>query len=146
MLLLALAGAAFYALKQHEAYVKANTAYLQMQANEDNYKKQIAEQSATIADLEKKIEELQRNDGSIGEGDIVYEITDGGMRFRVEPTSDAELTTYNGYSQVETGERYRVLEVVNDKDLGDEYLWAKLADNVYFCLGSDSDNWVKRID
>jgi cell division protein FtsB len=144
LLLAALAGSVFYALKQHEAYVKANTAYLQVQANEDNYKKQIAEQGATIEALNKQIEEMQKNDGSIGEGDIVYEITDGGMRFRVEPTSDAELTTYNGYSQVETGEKYRVLEVVNDKDLGDQYTWAKLADNVYFCLGEDEE-WVKRI-
>ncbi len=144
LLLAALAGSVFYALKQHEAYVKANTAYLQVQANEDNYKKQIAEQGATIEALNKQIEEMQKNDGSIGEGNIVYEITDGGMRFRVEPTSDAELTTYNGYSQVETGEKYRVLEVVNDKDLGDQYTWAKLADNVYFCLGEDEE-WVKRI-
>ena len=89
---------------------------------------------------------MQKNDGSIGEGDIVYEIVDGGMRFRTEPTSDAELTEYNGYSQVETGEKYRVLEVVNDKDLGDQYQWAKLADNVYFCLGGEDDYWVKKID
>ena len=146
LLLAALGGAAFYAWKQHEAYVKANTAYLQMQANEENYKKQIADQSATIEALNKQISDLQAKNDMIGDGDIIYEILDGGMRFRTEPTSDAELTTYNGISEVETGEKYRVLEVVNDRDLGDQYLWAKLADNVYFCLGSEDDEWVKKID
>ncbi len=146
LLLACCGGAAFYAYKQHEAYVKANTAYLQMQANEENYKKQIADQAATIETLSKQIEEMQKNDDAMGEGKLIYEIVDGGMYFRKEPTSDAELTTYNGASTAENGEKYKVIEVVNDKDYGDKYKWAKIADEVYFCLGTEDEVWAKEVN
>ena len=145
-LLLALCGAAaFYAYKQHQAYVKANTAYLQMQANEENYKKQIADQATTIEALNRQIEELQNDSDAMGEGKLIYEIVDGGMYFRKQPTSDAELTTYNGAETAENGEKYKVIEVVNDKDYGDKYKWAKIADEVYFCLGTEDEVWAKEV-
>ena len=146
LLLACVAGAAFYAYKQHEAYVKANTAYLQMQANEENYKKQINDLSSTIEALNKQIEELQDDSDAMGEGKLIYEVVDGGMYFRKEPTSDAELTTFNGASTAENGEKYRVIEVVNDKDYGDKYTWAKIADEVYFCLGTKDEVWAKPAD
>ena len=146
LLLLSCAFAAFYAYKQHQAYVKANTAYIQMQANEENYKKQIAELNANIEELNKKIEDLKNESEAMGDGNLIYEVIDGGMYFRKEPTSDAELTTFNGASTAENGERYRVIEVVNDKDYGDRYKWAKIADEVYFCLGSEDDVWAQKVD
>ena len=145
LLLGACVGAIIYAYKQHQEYVKVNTAYMQVQANEENYKQQIAEKDATIQNLTQQIEALQ-NQGAQGEGNMIYVIVDGGMRFRKAPTSDAELTEYNGASQVENGEKYRVIEVVNDKDLGDQYTWAKVADEVYFCLGTKDEVWAKKVD
>ena len=144
-LLLALcAGALFYGLKQHQAYVKVNTEYLQLQANEENYKRQISEKDVQIQTLTKQIEDL-KSGGANGEGTLIYEIVDGGMYFRTEPTSDATKVTYNGKETADTGEKYRVIEVVDDKDVSG-LTWAKVAENVYFCLGSSEDVWAKKVD
>ena len=143
LLLLALAGSIFYGLNQHQAYVKANTAYLQMQANEANYKKQIADQATTIETLSKELEEAKNP--KKGEGNIVYEITDGPISFRNEPSRDGEIVSYNGSELAGNGEKYNVIEVVKGTDDPD-YSWAKVADNVYFCLGTADDVWAKKVD
>ena len=139
------AGAAIYAIKQRQAYVKVNTQYLQVLANEEAYKKQIAEKDATIEALNKQIEALQNAGSQGGEGKLVYEITDGPITFRKEPTSDAEKTTFNGKGQAETGEKFNVIEVVADKDVKDGPSWAKVADNIYFCIGENSA-WAKQVN
>ena len=141
-------GALIYGVKQHNQYVKVNTENVQLKANEDSYKKQIAEKDATIASLTEQINNQSQGGGSSSgtnpAGKLVYKIVDGPMHFRVSPTSDADTTTYNGATLANNGEQFNVIEIVNDKDLGDQYTWAKLADNVYFCLGEDEE-WVKRI-
>jgi len=146
LLLAACAGAVFYALNQHNAYVKANTENQQIKAAQDTLKQQIAEKDAMIENLNKQIEEKGKS-GS-GEGDLVYVIVDGGMYFRKEPTSDAEKVTYNNSSQALTGEEYHVIEVVNDKDIKTEPIpqWAKIADGVYFCIGTEDDVWAEKAD
>ena len=146
LLLAACAGAVFYALNQHNAYVKANTENQQIKAAQDTLKQQIAEKDALIENLNKQIEEKGKS-GS-GEGDLVYVIVDGGMYFRKEPTSDAEKVTYNNSSQALTGEEYHVIEVVNDKDIKTEPIpqWAKIADGVYFCIGTEDDVWAEKAD
>ncbi len=141
LLLAALAGCAFYALKQHQAYVKANTGYLQMQANETNYKQQIADQAATIEALTKQIDDLKNN--AAGEGELLYEVVDGPISFRTSPSRQADLTTYNGKDYAYNNDKFRVIEVVKGTDDAD-YSWAKVADKVYFCLGTDSDVWAKK--
>jgi hypothetical protein len=143
LLLAACAGSLFYALKQHQSLVKTKTEYLQLQANEENYKRQLQEKDDTINNLTKQIEEL-KNANNKGTGSLIYEIVDGGMYFRNEPTSDADKTTFNGAEQCLTGEKYNVIEVVDDKDVAG-IKWAKLADNVYFCLGTAEETWAKQV-
>lgn len=140
LLLASLAGCGFYALKQHQAYVKANTSYLQMQANEANYKKQISDQAATIEALSKQIEDLKNN--ASGEGQLLYVVTDGPISFRTSPSRQADLTTYNGKDYAYNDDKFKVVEVVKGTDDAD-YSWAKVADKVYFCLGTESDVWAK---
>ncbi len=144
LLMALLAGAGFYALKQHQAYVKANTAYLQMQANEANYKKQIADQATTIETLSKQIEELKNS--AKGEGNIVYEIIDGPISFRTGPSRDSDDTTYNGNDVASNSEKYKVIEIVADEDPDEDLKWAKVADKVYFCIGTSEEVWAKKAD
>ena len=143
LLLAALAGVGFYALKQHQAYVKANTAYLQMQANENNYKTQIADQATTIETLNKQIEEIKSN--VKGEGNIIYEVVDGPISFRKSASREADTTTYNGNEYAVNGDKFKVIEVVKGTDDPD-YSWAKVADGVYFCIGTSSEAWAKKAE
>ena len=139
-------GAFIYAVNQHKAYVDINTKYVQVQANEENYKKQLAEKDATIEALQAQINNSGSGSGQSTSG-TVYEIVDGPITFRKEPTSDAEATTFNGKEYAETGDKLTVIEVVNDKDVSNGPKWAKVADNVYFCLGNDDDNpWAKKVN
>ena len=144
LLMALLAGAGFYAYKQHQAYVKANTYYLQMQANEANYKKQIADQATTIETLNKQIEELKNS--AKGEGNIIYEIVDGPISFRKGPSRDSDGTVYNDKDVASNGEKYKVIEVVADNDPDEDLRWAKVADNVYFCIGTSEEDWAKKAD
>ncbi len=145
LLLISSLGAAWYAYKQHQEYVKANTENLQLKANVENYEKQISERDAQIADLKQQLEE-KNSKPAAGDGDLIYEVVDGPMYFRKEPTSDADRVKYEGAETAENGDRFMVIEVVNDKDLGDEYQWAKIAEDVYFCLGTKDDVWAKKVD
>ncbi|MBO7676425.1 MAG: hypothetical protein J6S49_02810 [Erysipelotrichaceae bacterium] len=137
-------GALIYGVKQHNSYVKVNTENVQLKANEDNYKKQIADKDATIANLTAQLEQKESGTPSGGQGKLIYEITDGPMHFRVSPTSDADTTTYNGASLANNGEKYNVIEIVNDKDLGDKVKWAKIADNIYFCVNDNGNVYAKQ--
>ena len=148
LLLLATAVAAvYYAYKQHEAYVKANTSYLQLQANENAYKKQIADKDAQIADLTQQIEELKSSSSSSSSdatGTLIYEIVDGPISFRKAPGVDAESTTYNGNTHAENGSKYQVMEIIEDPyDEGRK--WAKINDSVYFCIGYQDAVWAKEV-
>ena len=141
-------GAFIYAVNQHKAYVDINTKYVQVQANEENYKKQLAEKDATIAALNEQINSKDTNPSSdtpSGQGTLVYEVVDGGMHFRKAPTSDAEAITYNGKELASNGEKYNVIEIVNDRDLGDKLKWAKIADEVYFCVEDNGAVWAKKV-
>ena len=112
----------------------------QMQANEANYKKQISDQAATIEALSKQIEDLKNN--ASGEGELLYVVTDGPISFRTSPSRQADLTTYNGKDYAYNDDKFKVIEVVKGTDDAD-YSWAKVADKVYFCLGTDSEVWAK---
>ena len=140
-------GALIYGVKQHNQYVKVNTENVQLKANEDSYKKQIAEKDATIASLTEQINNQSHTSGGGSgtnpKGNLVYKIVDGPMHFRVSPTSDADTTTYNGATLANNGEEFNVIEIVNDKDLGDKVKWAKLADNVYFCVDDNGNVYAK---
>ena len=143
LLLLALAGSLFYGINQHKEYVKANTAYLQMQANEANYKKQIADQATTIETLSKELEEAKNP--KKGEGDLVYEVVDGPMQFRTGPGKSYDDTTYNGEDYAVNGDKFNVIEVVEDSS-EEGLMWAKVADKVYFAIGYEDDVWAKKVD
>ena len=145
LLLAACAGAVFYALNQHSAYVKANTENQQVKAAQDVLKQQIAEKDATIEALNKQIDDFNKS-GASGEGDMVYEVIDGGMYFRTEPTTGSDTTTYNGNSQAFTGEKYRVIEVVDDLVSTEEKKWAKIDNDVYFCVESYGEIWAKKVN
>ena len=142
-------GALIYGVKQHSAYVKVNTENVQLKAKEDSYQKQIAEKDATIANLTKQLEEKTSGGGGSGtnpKGNLVYKIVDGPLHFRVSPTSDADATTYNGESLAYNDKEFNVIEIVNDKDLGDKVKWAKLADNVYFCVDDNGNVYAKPVN
>ncbi len=148
LLLATTIGSLIYAIKQRNAYVKVNTENVQLKANEDNYKKQLAEKDATIAALNEQINSKNTNPSSdtpSGQGTLVYEVVDGGMHFRKAPTSDAEAITYNGKELASNGEKYNVIEIVNDRDLGDKLKWAKIADEVYFCVEDNGAVWAKKV-
>lgn len=138
LLLLTSIAAIVYALRQRNAYQDANAKYLQLQANQENFQKQIAEKDAMIADLNKQIEELQAKK----EEGTKYEIVDGPITFRVTPSVDGESTTFEGKSSAENGETYMVLEVIEDKN-DEGRKWAKVADDVYFCIGYLDSVWAK---
>lgn len=139
-------GSIIYGLKQHSNYVKANTENVQLRANEENYKSQINEKDATIAALTEQLNNRSSSDSSTpaGQGDTVYEIVDGPLHFRNEPTTDADEVSYNGKSLAENGEKFKVIEIVNDKDLGGSLKWAKVADNVYFCVEDNGNVYAKK--
>ena len=138
LLLLTAAAAIFYALKQRSAYQDANTKYLQLQANQEAFQKQLAEKDAMIEDLNRQIEELQKKK----EEGTEYVIVDGPITFRLTPSVDGESTTFEGKSSAENGDTYKVLEVIEDKnDVGRK--WAKVADDVYFCIGYLDSVWAK---
>ena len=143
LLLLATSVAAvFYAYKQHQAYVNANTSYLQLQANENAYKKQIADKDAQIADLTKQIEELKEANSATPAGSLIYEVVDGPLSFRKAPGMDAELTTYNGNEKANTGQKFQVMEIIDDES-EETRQWAKINDEVYFCIGYMGEVWAK---
>ncbi|MBQ3296042.1 MAG: hypothetical protein IJH00_06155 [Erysipelotrichaceae bacterium] len=139
-------GALIYGVKQHNQYVKVNTENVQLKANEERYKKDIADKDATIASLTEQINNQGQSSGGGNTpslGKLVYKIVDGPLHFRVSPTSDADATTYNGASLANNGEEYNVFEIVNDKDLGSQVKWAKLADNIYFCVDDNGNVYAK---
>ena len=147
ILLAACVGAIIYALNQHKAYVKANTDYQQIQASQEVLKQQINERDLTIDTLTKQIEDLQKaKESATGK----YRIVDGPVTFRSTPTKNenpSNETTYQGKSSAEDGDEYDVIEIVEDKDLHDELYWAKVADDVYFCIGNQKDEiWAKKVD
>ena len=114
-----------------------------MQANENNYKTQIADQATTIETLNKQIEELKSN--VKGEGNIIYEVVDGPISFRKSASREADTTTYNGNEYAVNGDKFKVIEVVKGTDDPD-YSWAKVADGVYFCIGTSSEAWAKKAE
>lgn len=147
ILLAACVGAIIYALNQHKAYVKANTDYQQIQASQEVLKQQINERDLTIDTLSKQIEDLQKaKESATGK----YRIVDGPVTFRSTPTKNenpSNATTYQGKSSAEDGDEYDVIEIVEDKVLHDELYWAKVADDVYFCIGNQKDEiWAKKVD
>lgn len=149
LLLLATSVAAvYYAYKQHQAYVKANASYLQLQANENNYKKQIADKDAQIADLNKQIEELKADptpSTPSETGKLVYEIVSGPIQFRSAPDYGSPTTTYNDKEKALDGEKYQVMEIIDD-EVDEGRQWAKIKDGVYFCIGFPNDVWAKKVD
>ena len=145
LLLIVSIASIFYALKQHESYVKANTAYLQLQANEESYLQQLSQKDAQIDALNAELEALKNNSQGGGQGSLVYEITDGPVSFRNKPSRTADKTEYNGEEYAYNNEKFNVIEVVKGEDDPD-YSWAKLKDNVYFCLGTSDEVWAKKVD
>jgi flagellar basal body-associated protein FliL len=144
LLLAGCIGSLVYALKQHQALVKTKTEYLQVQANEENYKRQIQEKDETISALTKQIEELKEANKK-GEGNMVYVVVDGPISFRVKPDSNSDATTYKNESYAYNDEQFNVIEVVAGEN-DSSYSWAKIAENVYFCLGTADDVWAKKAD
>ena len=142
LLLLTSIGAIIYALKQRNSYVEANTKYLQLQANQEEYQKQIAEKDAKIEELRKEIEELKSKPAVSG---TVFEIIDGPITFRKTPGVDGETTSYKGKEQAENGETYTVLEVIEDEN-DEGRKWAKISDNVYFCIGYWDSIWAEEVE
>ena len=141
LLLATCVGCLLYAVNQHRAYVKANTNYNQVLANQDAYKQQIAEKDAMIESLNKQIEEL-KNNNSHNAG--VYEIIDGPISFRSSAERlDDNNTTYNGHDAAENGEKFNVIEIVNSSD---GYSWAKVVDDVYFCIGTSDEVWAQKVE
>lgn len=143
LLLAACAGAVFYALNQHSAYVKANTENQQMKAAQDTLKQQIAEKDALIENLNKQIEDSSKSTVTGAAG--TYKIGDGAITFRVAPSREANKATYQGEEYAYPGEEFPVMEVVKGTDDAD-YSWAKIAENVYFCLGTADDPWAEKVN
>lgn len=139
LLLLTSIGAIIFALRQRSAYVEANTKYLQLQANQEAFQKQIAEKDEEIAKLQQEIEDLKSKPSASGS---TYLIVDGPISFRKQPSVDGESTTYNGQDYAENGEEYKVIEIIDDQvDPGRR--WAKISDDVYFCIGYFDSIWAK---
>ena len=141
LLLAALAAAIFYALSQHKAYVKANTDYQQVLANQETYKQQIASKDAEIEALNKQIEDLKKAQSAGGK----YTVVDGPISFRKEPSREAAETTFNGNEYAQNDDTFDVIEIVKGQD-DSSYKWAKVADDVYFCIGTSDDVWAKKVD
>ena len=145
LLLITSVASLIYAFKQHSAYVKANTSYLQVLANEETYKKQLAEKDATIEALNQQI---ANNTGKKEDtaGTVTYEITDGPVVFRNKPTRDRDDDTmFNGQHQAYNGEKFTVLEVVTGMDDPD-YTYARVGDNIYFCIGNSEEKYAQKVN
>lgn len=145
LLLITSVASLIYAFKQHSAYVKANTNYLQVLANEETYKKQLAEKDATIEALNQQI---ANNPGKKEEtaGTVTYEITDGPVVFRSRPTRDRDDDTlFNGKHEAVNGDRFQVLEVVTGTDDPD-YTYARVGDGIYFCIGNSVETYAQKVN
>ena len=150
LLLATSVAAVYYGYKEHQAYMKANTSFLQMQANENAYKKQIEDKDAQIADLNRQIEELKSSSSSSDSssdssatGKLKYKIVDGPISFKTAPDVSADLTTFDGKEKANNGEVYNVEEIIEDSsDPGRK--WAKINDSVYFCIGYLDSVWAEK--
>ena len=148
ILLATTVGSLIYGLKQHSNYVKVNTENVELRANLDSYKNQLDEKDRTIEALSEQLNNKQTtpepSNVPSGQGTLVYEITNGPLTFRKVNTSDGEAITYKGKEKAQNGEKYNVLEVVNDRDLGDKLKWAKLEENVYFLIEDNGNIYAKK--
>ena len=142
LLLLTSAAAVFYALRQRKAYKDTYAEYMQLKADKETYNSELQKKQDTIDELQKQIEELKKTPANT---DLSYIIVSGPISFRVAPSVDAEGTTYEGRSNANDGEVYNVLEIVDDPNENPELerKWAKIADNVYFCIGIKGSVWAK---
>lgn len=142
VLLATTVAAIIYAMQQHNAYVDVNTKYQQLQplvTEKDNVIKTLENE---ITNLEQQLVEKQKEDSN---EKTVYVITDGPIRFRSTPNRDGDYTKYNGEEYAWDDEEFEVIQVVTGND-DNEYTWAKIADDVYFCLGTKDDVWASKKD
>ncbi|MDO4199075.1 MAG: hypothetical protein Q4D13_08840 [Erysipelotrichaceae bacterium] len=137
LLTICTAAAAFFAYREHNNYVDANTKLSQVLANEDTYKQQIAEKDNLIVSLQQQLDDIKNDDGTTS-----YYVIDGGMVYRKTPTLNGELTSFNGNDRCATGETLKVYAVIDDNDLANTK-WAKLADDVYVCIVYDGEVWAQ---
>ncbi|MBQ6478403.1 MAG: hypothetical protein IJI44_03435 [Erysipelotrichaceae bacterium] len=146
LLLITSVASLIYAFKQHSAYVKANTSYLQVLANEETYKKQLAEKDATIEALNQQIANNSSGKKDEAAGTMTYEITDGPVVFRTKPTRDRDDDTlFNNKHEANNGEKFQVFEVVTGTDDPD-YTYARVGDNIYFCIGNSQETYAKKVN
>lgn len=142
-ILLAIATAAtlIYAVSQKKEVETVNTALNQAQAKIKELETKNSELANSVESLNAQIEELKHPKVT----DLYYEITDGPVTYRDAPNRDADSTEYEGYDYAANGEKFKVIEVVEDEKDSD-YTWAKIAEGVYFCLGTEDDVWASKVE
>lgn len=136
--LLAAAAGAFFAFKEHKAATEANEALAQSQA-------QVAELQTKVNDLTSTVENLTKQIEDMNKKKPVYEVVDGPISFRSEANKNGAETTYNGEDFAWDGEQFEALEVVVDTD-DSSYSWIKVAENVYFCIGTEAEPWASVVE
>ena len=142
VLLATTVAAIIYAMQQHNAYVDVNTKYQQLQPLVTEKDNEITTLKTQITALEQQLAEKQKE---VSNEKTVYVITDGPIRFRSTPNRDGDYTKYNGEEYAWDDEEFEVIQVVTGND-DNSYTWAKIADDVYFCLGTSDDVWASKKD
>lgn len=141
LLAMATAVAMIYAVSQSKEVDAANTALSQAQAKISELETKNSQLTNNVDELNKQIEELKHPKVT----DLYYEITDGPVTYRDAPNRNADKTEFEGYDYAANGEKFKVIEVVEDEEDSD-YTWVKIAEDVYFCLGTEDDVWASKVE
>ena len=136
--LLAAGAGAFFAYKEHNKVIEANEALSQSQAQVAELQTKVNNLTSTVENLTKQIEELNKKKP-------VYEVVDGPISFRAEASKNGAETTYNGEDYAWDGDQFEALEVIVDVD-DSSYSWIKVAENVYFCIGTEDEPWAQVLE
>lgn len=136
--LLAAAAGAFFAIKEHKDLTEANEALAQSQAQVAELQTKVNDLTSTVENLTQQIEELNKKKP-------VYEVVDGPISFREEANKAGAETSYNGEDFAWDGDQFEALEVITDKD-DSSFSWIKVAENVYFCIGTEAEPWAKVVE
>lgn len=129
-----------YALKFNKQVTETELSLQQTQA-------QVKDLENKNKELQTKANDLQATIDAMEKAKLLknYEVIDGPISFRSSPNKDAEKITYEGEEFAYDGDVFKALEIVVDT-LDPSYSWLKVADGVYFCIGTTDEPWVEAVE
>lgn len=129
-----------FGLKQQKQIEEITTAL-------ENSQAQVKDLENKNKDLDAKVKAYEAEKAAIEAQKLLkdYEVIDGPISFRVAPNKNAEYTQYQNEDYANNGDVFKALEVVKDS-LDESFSWIKVADNVYFCIGTAEEPWAEIVE